>query len=108
MDWPTKLRALADWIDLKHPGYESDEVQRDLRKLADELKYALRVVPVGEPVKASTLRPGRSFVCDYPGVWRASSWHTMRINNVSTGESSALAPGAIVQPVRLEPWEVEG
>lgn len=32
-----KLRALADWLDLKYPNDPHPEVQRDLRALADAL-----------------------------------------------------------------------
>jgi len=40
MTKPEKLRALAAWIDLidKESGCESNEVQKDLREIADELE----------------------------------------------------------------------
>lgn len=33
-----KLRILADWLDLKHSEYKSNEVQIDLRKIANKLE----------------------------------------------------------------------
>ena len=40
MTKPEKLRALAGWLDLidKEAGCESNEVQKDLRGIADELE----------------------------------------------------------------------
>lgn len=37
---PERLRKLADWLDLRHgkEEYDSDEVQQDLRKLAETIE----------------------------------------------------------------------
>ena len=38
---PDKLIQLAAWIDLKHPEYDDDEVQEDLRRWGYSIKQAL-------------------------------------------------------------------
>ena len=106
MNWPQKLRMLADWIDMKRPDYKSDEVQQDLRKLADLIAAGVLVpVPDGEECEWQELEDS-----DMDGLFIVDGQLCCRdrgsmgkVVAVSTGASSHIYDEDIVQPVRLVP-----